>query len=572
LYVLSKASGIKVIDNFANDGKEDTLYLIDFNADDVCPFLIGNDLYLQIEKTTFSSVLYHGHQLTIVIQNWAVSSKYRHLKIVLKDIVWSSDVLHRVREKFDELDTKVKHIATESNFNVVSFDGTSVKLSWSKLPGPPLDKTTKLLLMKVDTNNPKGMTTEDVGKQVTVSVSSLKPASHYVFALFLSKCSATIATSFTLTTFGRRRACKKISVQNAQATNEPALSVTHGTNTDIICNSGFKMEDEYYYYEAGAHYKGICVDSRWQPPLPICHVIKHCPKDLITPSHGQLAVKGQEEGSTAYYECNKGFKLDGLRERTCRSDGEWEGNDPRCLPMGCLKKPTIAHGEFAPCDTNRPDIHGTFQDPREGYCIQLTCQGYYLESYKFIKVEEKPIRVVERKSKILSARKIPSGARVCEDGEWAGDTDATCKPTARLHDEQEVWYSKSGILQIWKNGDWETAKHRDGNEHIPCYEMSCLYGNPGGLSSQPHPLNGIKVVCPKIRFVDTITPYEGTLEVLVKRRWEKLCYDDHVTQNPQKEMKDICEVLGAETSQPSLVPRNIGMTGFILTCSDGKSL
>ena len=149
LYVLSKAWGIKVIDNFANDRKEDTLYLIDFNTDDVCPFLIGNDLYLQIEKTTFSSVLYHGYQLTIVIQNWAVGSKYQHLKIVLKDVVWSSYVLHRVREKFDELDTKVKHIATESNFNVVSFDGTSVQLSWSKLPGPPLDETTKLHLMKV---------------------------------------------------------------------------------------------------------------------------------------------------------------------------------------------------------------------------------------------------------------------------------------------------------------------------------------------------------------------------------------------------------------------------------------
>ena len=246
--------------------------------------------------------------------------------------------------------------------------------------------------------------------------------------------------------------------------------------------------------------------------------------------------------------------------------------------MDCLKKPTIAHGEFVACDTNRPDIHGTFQTPREGYCIQLTCQRYYLESYKFIKGEGKPkFQEARRKSKILSSGKIPSGARVCEDGLWVGDTVATCQPTARLRDEQEAWYSKSGILQIWKNGEWETAKQKDGSEHIPCYAMSCLYGNPGllssqTLSSQPQPLNGIKVVCPKIRFVDTITPYEGKLEVLVKRRWEKLCYDDHVTQNPQKEMKEICEVLGAEANQPSLVPRSIGMTGFILACSDGKPL
>lgn len=105
--------------------------------------------------------------------------------------------------------------------------------------------------------------------------------------------------------------------------------------------------------------------------------------------------------------------------------------------------------------------------------------------------------------------------------------------------------------------------------------MSCVYGNPGRLSGQsldfqPNSLNGIKVVCPKIRFVDTMTPYEGMLEVLVTRRWEKLCYDNHVTQNPQKEMKEIGEVLGAQANQPSLVPRNIGMTGFILDCSNGK--
>ena len=83
-YDLSKASGLKVIDNLADDEKEDTLYLVDFNADDVRLFLIGNDLYLQIEKTTFSSVLYHGDQLPVVIQNWAVSSKYKHLKNCIK--------------------------------------------------------------------------------------------------------------------------------------------------------------------------------------------------------------------------------------------------------------------------------------------------------------------------------------------------------------------------------------------------------------------------------------------------------------------------------------------------------
>ena len=206
----------------------------------------------------------------------------------------------------------------------------------------------KVLSMKLDISNPKDMTTEDVSEQVELSVSSLDPASHSVFALLLKRCSATIATSITLTTFGRRRACSKISVQNAQATNEPASSLTHGTKTNIECNVGFKLEDDYYYYEVGSSYEEVCVDSEWQPPLPSCHAINHCP-ELIIPSHGHLTVKDRQEGSTAHYVCKKGFKLDGAQERTCRADGEWEKDDPRCLPMSCVQPPSIDHGEFVPC-------------------------------------------------------------------------------------------------------------------------------------------------------------------------------------------------------------------------------
>ena len=560
-YVLSKASGIKVIDNFANDEEEDTLYLIYFNADEVCPFLIGKDLYLQIDKTTLSSVLYHGLSLTIVIQNWGVSSKYKHLKIAFKDTVWSSYMLWRVKRKFEQLDTKVQHIAIEPNFKVDSFDGSSAQLSWDPLPGPALSASAKLFLMKLDTNNPKDMTTEDVSEQVELSLSSLDPASHYVFALLLKKCSATIATSITLTTFGRRRACPEISVQNAQATNEPASSLTHGTKTNIECNAGFKLEDDYYYYEVGSSYDGVCVDSEWQPPLPSCHSINHCP-ELSIPSNGHLTLKSKREGSTAHYVCKKGFKLDGAQDRTCRADGEWEEDDPRCLPMSCVQPPSIDHGEFVPCKhTGRTNIHGSLQDPREGYCVQLTCQEHFVESYKVVKVPENP--------RWQSYGKIPRGARVCKDGEWIGYTDASCKPAARLYPEQETWYSKTGILQIWKNGDWETASSPDGSENIPCSTMSCVYGNLARsvvITGNPNGVNGVAVTCPKIRFVDTITPYEGTLEVLMNREWKKLCYADYVTQDHPAEIRKMCEMLGATPHNPTFVPRNMGMTGYTLAC------
>lgn len=402
----------------------------------------------------------------------------------------------------------------------------------------------KVLSMKLDISNPKDMTTEDVSEQVELSVSSLDPASHYVFALLLKRCSATIATSITLTTFGRRRACSKISVQNAQATNEPASSLTHGTKTNIECNVGFKLEDDYYYYEVGSSYEGVCVDSKWQPPLPSCHAINHCP-ELIIPSHGHLTLKDRQEGSTAHYVCKKGFKLDGAQERTCRADGEWEKDDPRCLPMSCVQPPSIDHGEFVPCKhTGHTDLYDSLQDPREGYCIQLSCQEHFVESYKVVKVPEN--------LRWQSDGKILRGARVCKDGEWIGYTDTSCKPAARLHPEEETWHSKTGILQRWKNGDWEYASTLDGSENILCSTMSCVYGNLARsvvISGSPNGVNGVAVTCPKIRFVDTITPYEGTLEVLVSKEWEKFCYADYVTQDLQAEM---CKMLGAEPHNPTM--------------------
>ena len=49
LYLLYKASGLKIIDNYANDSIEDTLSLAHLNSTDVCIFLVGDDLHLQAD-------------------------------------------------------------------------------------------------------------------------------------------------------------------------------------------------------------------------------------------------------------------------------------------------------------------------------------------------------------------------------------------------------------------------------------------------------------------------------------------------------------------------------------------
>lgn len=45
--------------------------------------------------------------------------------------------------------------------------------------------------------------------------------------------------------------------------NELVLFVIYGMKINIKCNFGFKMEDEYYYYDVGVYYEGVCIDSKW---------------------------------------------------------------------------------------------------------------------------------------------------------------------------------------------------------------------------------------------------------------------------------------------------------------------
>ena len=33
----------------------------------------------------------------------------------------------------------------------------------------------------------------------------------------------------------------------------------------------------------------------------------------------------------AIYSCNSGYSLDGLERRTCQSDGQWLGIEPKCI-------------------------------------------------------------------------------------------------------------------------------------------------------------------------------------------------------------------------------------------------
>ena len=41
-------------------------------------------------------------------------------------------------------------------------------------------------------------------------------------------------------------------------------------------------------------------------------------------------MRSRTVGSTATYRCNTGYNLVGNRQRTCRSNGQWSGEEPIC--------------------------------------------------------------------------------------------------------------------------------------------------------------------------------------------------------------------------------------------------
>ena len=54
------------------------------------------------------------------------------------------------------------------------------------------------------------------------------------------------------------------------------------------------------------------------------------PETLI---NGDKDNTGNMEGDTVTYSCNSGFKLSGDSLRTCQSNGEWSGTQPKCNCM-----------------------------------------------------------------------------------------------------------------------------------------------------------------------------------------------------------------------------------------------
>ncbi|XP_014258644.1 CUB and sushi domain-containing protein 3 isoform X2 [Cimex lectularius] len=82
---------------------------------------------------------------------------------------------------------------------------------------------------------------------------------------------------------------------------------------------------------------GVCGMSCIKPE-------RECP-ELRNPDKGTVVVTGKLFGDRATYECEPGHHLVGLKERTCRGDGEWSGVEPQCkhIAVFCKEPPVMEY-------------------------------------------------------------------------------------------------------------------------------------------------------------------------------------------------------------------------------------
>ena len=550
-YLLYKAFGLKVIDNYADDEVKDTLSLVDLNSTDVCIFLVGNDLHLQIEKTNLASVFYHGENLAVIIKNWYLNAKYRHLNVLFSNTLWEDFALFAIAGRLEKLGNGTRFIENKSNLQVVSSNSTDVTLSWQPTNSVLSSTETEIFLVHFKQLEPKSLVKRQVDiNQTSLTVSSLDPTFHYVFALALTKCKATIAVSHTLITYGRQRPCPAAKIPHSTMQYTPpinALTPVHGTIANVKCNAGYHIH--FHHSQTNI----TCLDHEWIPSLPICKRKKEC-RVLTKPPNGEVSSNGNHEGSKAYYICHKGFLLNGRKARTC-VDETWDGNIPNCLPINCPKPAYVHYGSYISCDyMKHAKAYGTMNSPLEGYCVKLQCKNFFLPSHVFRGKTHRP--------RWESDWKIPQGGRVCSDGKWIGYVEDTCQPIARLVNVAKSWSTISGLLQLWQNGGWTFASS------TPTQNTLILSCKSVGIESPHYVKHGsrsskILVTCSKLRFTQPKpTVYQGRVEMLNQGVWEGLCVTERGTQAASKR---ICEALGFNYKS-AVVSISTGWTDHSFDC------
>ncbi|XP_045205733.2 CUB and sushi domain-containing protein 3-like [Mercenaria mercenaria] len=110
------------------------------------------------------------------------------------------------------------------------------------------------------------------------------------------------------------------------------------TNGTILISSTTYLSTAEFQCNEGYDLNGDSIflcrdDGLWNGTTPFCK-IREC-KRLQAPDHGNVSSDGTEFGSWAIYNCDAGYNLAGSRNSVCLSDRNWSTNTPKCQIKDC---------------------------------------------------------------------------------------------------------------------------------------------------------------------------------------------------------------------------------------------
>ncbi|GBM32523.1 Sushi, von Willebrand factor type A, EGF and pentraxin domain-containing protein 1, partial [Araneus ventricosus] len=108
----------------------------------------------------------------------------------------------------------------------------------------------------------------------------------------------------------------------------------YGTMVTYKCDQGYELH--------GTSYSVCQANKTWSYEPPVCKPIS-CGR-LEFPEQGGIEMTDVTFGSVVKYYCHVGYELQGIRSRKCRSNGEWSGEAPTCVPVSCSQPESISNG------------------------------------------------------------------------------------------------------------------------------------------------------------------------------------------------------------------------------------
>lgn len=114
------------------------------------------------------------------------------------------------------------------------------------------------------------------------------------------------------------------------------------------------------YWLNGVKLRSCMSNGQWSDSAPVCEPVD-CGSAPPAPSGGTRTASGTRFGAEANYGCNSGYVISGASRITCLASGLWSGPAPGCTPL-------CGNGKRDSGETCDPDIAG-----EAGWCSETSC-------------------------------------------------------------------------------------------------------------------------------------------------------------------------------------------------------